>query len=192
MPFCRWSFASGSSAASIFTLPKGPLVPRRPFFALLRMPFCRWSFASGSSAARIFMLAKGPLVPPDPSFLCLLAAGHVPAEAPNDFLPLVVCQRKLHSLHFHAARGPLSSPQTLLCAAPNAFLPLVVCQRKLRSSHFHPAIGPFSPPRPFFALLRMPIGRRSCASGSSAARIFMLAKGPVVSSDPFFFSSNAY
>ena len=117
--------------SSHFYAGKGPLVPPRPFFALLRMPFCRWSFASGSSAARIFMLAKGPLVPPDPSFLCLLAAGHVPAEAPN------------------------------------AFLPLVVCQRKLRSSHFYGGKGPFSPPRPFFALLRVPFCRWSCASGSS-------------------------
>ena len=58
-----------------------------------------------------------------------------------------MCQRKLRSSHFHAAKAPFISQQTRLCAAPNTFLPLVVCQRKLRSSHFHATKGPFRSPQ---------------------------------------------
>ena len=69
-------------------------------------------------------------------------------------------------LLFVLAKSPLF-PRTLLCFA-------------------------YWPPAMFQRKLRMPFCRWSFASGSSAARIFMLAKGPVVSSDPFFFSPNAY
>ena len=96
---------------------------------------------------------------------------------------LIMCQRKLCSFHFNSSKEPFSIPPMAAGHVPaealSGYLPLVKCQRKLSSSHFYVGKGPFSPHRPFF-LLRMPIGRRSYASGSSAARIFTIAKGPLV------------
>ena len=79
------------------------------------------------------------------------AAGRLPAEAPQ--LAFLRCQR---ALYFAQDTSALSG-----------YL--------LRSSHFYACKGTFSPPRPFF-FSTIPIDRRSCASGSSAARTFMLAK----------------
>ena len=104
-------------------------------------------------------------------------------------MPLVVCQRKLCSSHFYAGKGPFSPPRPFFsvpigrrsCSSGTSecLFPLVVCQRKLRSSHFYAAKGPFISRKTL--LLRVAI--------CSVARIFMLAKGPLVPPDLFFLNS---